>query len=124
MNIIWVGIGGFIGAIARYGISTLVYRVMGRSSLPIDTLAVNILGSFILGFFMFYGDAKWAASTVWRNFIAVGIMGALTTFSTFSYETFGMLNDNLYGEAIINILLNVLLTIAAVWLGMTLAKAL
>ena len=84
MKILIIGIGGFLGAILRYSISGWIHKLFG-SGMPYGTLAVNILGSFILGFFLFYSEDRQSFSPLWRSFIAVGIMGALTTFSTFSY---------------------------------------
>jgi CrcB protein len=123
MKIIIIGIGGFIGAVLRYSISGWVYKILG-SSMPYGTLAVNLIGSFILGFFLFFSEDRQVISPLWRNFVAVGILGSLTTFSTFSYETFVLLQENLYGQVTLNILLNVVLTILAVWAGMVLARIL
>ena len=121
MKILIIGLGGFIGAVMRYSISGWVHRLVG-SGLPYGTLAVNILGSFILGFFLLLAEERFTISPEWRNFIAVGMMGALTTFSTFSFETYMLLQENLYGQVALNIGLNVVLTIAAVWAGMALAR--
>ena len=121
MKILIIGLGGFIGAVMRYSISGWVHRIVG-SSLPYGTLVVNILGSFILGFFLLLAEDRFTISPAWRNFIAIGMMGALTTFSTFSFETFMLLQENLYGQVLLNIGLNVVLTIAAVWAGMFLAR--
>lgn len=121
MKILIIGLGGFIGAVTRYFISGWVHRFVG-SGLPYGTLAVNILGSFILGFFLLLAEDRFAISPAWRNFIAVGMMGALTTFSTFSFETLMLIQENLYGQVLLNVGFNVLLTIAAVWAGMSLAR--
>ena len=121
MNILIIGLGGFIGAVMRYSISGWVHRLVG-SSLPYGTLVVNILGSFILGFFLLLAEERFTISPLWRNFIAIGMMGALTTFSTFSFETFMLLQENLYGQVALNVGLNVILTIAAVWAGIALAR--
>lgn len=121
MKIFIIGLGGFIGAIMRYSISGLVHKIFG-SGMPYGTLAVNIIGSFILGFFLFYSEDRQSFSPLWRSFIAVGIMGALTTFSTFSFETFALLQESLFSRAILNISLNLFLTIAAVWAGMSFSR--
>jgi len=121
MKIFIIGIGGFIGAILRYGISGWVHRMLG-AGFPYGTLAVNVLGSFILGFFLFMAEGRFTISPMLRNFIAIGILGALTTFSTFSYETFMLLQENLYLQVTMNILLNIFLTLSAIWAGMTLAR--
>lgn len=121
MKLLVIGMGGFIGALLRYGISGWVYKIVGPR-MPFGTLAVNILGSFILGFFLFLAEGRFNIGPLWRGFIAIGMMGALTTFSTFSYETLALLQGNLWVQAFLNILLNVLLTLLAVWAGMVAAK--
>jgi len=116
-----IGLGGFIGAILRYGISGWAYQLLG-ARLPYGTLMVNILGSFMLGFFMALINTRILVPDATRNFIAIGLLGALTTFSTFSYETVALLQSNLLLKAGLNIIFNVLFTLIAVWLGMVLAK--
>ncbi len=122
-QLIIVGAGGFIGAVLRYVLSGFVHRIAG-SALPFGTLAVNILGSLILGFFLILSGQKLAIDPLWRSFIAVGMMGALTTFSTFSWETWQMIIHGLWGQAVLNIVLNVALTLTAVWAGGILARLL
>lgn len=121
LKIFAIGSGGFIGAVLRYTISGWAHRFWG-TNLPYGTLLVNVLGSFILGFFLFYSEGKTTISPTWRSFLAIGMLGAFTTFSTFSYETFMYLQENLYLQALLNIGLNVFLTLLAVWAGMVLAK--
>jgi len=121
MKLLVIGLGGFIGAILRYGVSGWVYKIIG-ARMPFGTLAVNILGSFILGLFLFLAEGRFNIGPLWRGFIAIGMMGALTTFSTFSYETLALLQGNLWIQAFLNILSNVLLTLLAVWAGMVVAK--
>ena len=123
MKILIIGFGGFIGAILRYSISGWIHKLFG-SGMPYGTLAVNVIGSFILGFILFYSEDRQSFSPLWRTFIAVGIMGALTTFSTFSYETFAMIQESLYLKAVWNITLNIITTILAIWAGMVLSRIL
>lgn len=101
MKILIIGLGGFIGAVMRYFISGWVHRFVG-SNMPYGTLAVNILGSFILGFFLLLAEDRFTISPARRNFIAVGMLGALTTFSTFSFETLMLIQENLYGQVLLN----------------------
>ena len=121
MQIIVIGLGGFIGAVLRYVISGYSYRLLG-SNFPWGTLIVNILGSFILGAFLFLAEERIIISPQMRNFIAIGIMGSLTTFSTFSYETYIFLQESLYRQAFYNIILNCFTTIFSVWMGISLVK--
>jgi len=121
MKILIIGFGGFIGAVLRYSISGWIQKLFA-GNFPYGTLAVNVIGSFILGYFLFMSEGRFAINPTWRSFIAIGMMGALTTFSTFSYETVMLLQENLYLQAGINTALNVALTVIAVWAGMVIAK--
>jgi len=121
MKLLIIGLGGFIGAVMRYSISGWVQKLLSEN-FPYGTLAVNILGSFVLGYFLFMSEARSVLNPHWRHFIAIGMIGAMTTFSTFSYETFALLQENLYWHALLNTFLNVMLTIIAVWAGMITAK--
>jgi len=120
-NILMIGMGGFIGAILRYGISGWVYKWLG-SDFPYGTLAVNVIGSFILGFFLTLATTKLILPYQWKNLIAVGLLGAFTTFSTFSYETFALMQGSLIWATVLNILLNVLLAVIALWMGVIAAR--
>jgi len=121
MKILIIGLGGFIGAVLRYSISGWVQKLFS-GNFPYGTLAVNIIGSFILGYFLFISEGRFVINPMWRSFVAIGMMGALTTFSTFSYETFMLLQENLYWQAGLNTLFNVAITLVAVWAGMVLAR--
>ncbi|ADG13873.1 CrcB protein [Methanocaldococcus infernus ME] len=116
MNLIIIGIGGFFGAILRYLISSYITKF----NFPLGTLIVNILGSFILGFIMYFSLYS-TINPEYRLFIATGFCGALTTFSTFSYETFLMIEEGLYIKALLNILLNIILCLISIYLGRVLA---
>ncbi|AEF95639.1 fluoride efflux transporter CrcB [Methanotorris igneus] len=113
-ELLLIGIGGFIGAILRYVIGGIVPVKFG---LPTGTLTVNLIGSFILGFFM-YSSLFYISSDA-KFFIATGFCGALTTFSTFSYETFTLIEEGLLVKAIANILINVLGCLFMVYVGRT-----
>ena len=122
LQILSVGLGGFIGAILRYAISGWTYRLLGER-LPYGTLVVNIIGSFILGLFLVLANERFVVSDAMRGFLAIGMMGALTTFSTFSYETLSLLQSSLFLKAGLNIFLNVICTLLAVWAGSVVARA-
>ena len=100
---LFVGIGGFIGAVLRFGLQTAV----PADKFPWGTLAVNIIGSFILGYLFFAYAFNGQLSNEWRAFLGIGILGAFTTMSTFSVETMTLFNDNEVPKAMTNILLNV-----------------
>ena len=121
MNILIIGVGGFFGAILRYLISGWVHRIAG-ASFPYGTLAVNVLGSFILGFFLVIAEGRFIISPQTRNFIAIGLLGAFTTYSTFSFETIMLLKEMMYIQAAINVALNLVVGLFAIWLGIILAR--
>ena len=85
-SILIVGIGGFVGAILRYVVSTLVQN--GGDTFPYGTLAVNVIGSFLLSLIMFSSEHLGFFNDETRTFLTIGLLGAFTTMSTFSYETF------------------------------------
>ena len=116
-----IGLGGFFGAIMRYLISGWTYKLFGTRFFY-GTLAVNIIGSFVLGLFVVLANERFVVSDVTRGFIAVGILGALTTFSTFSYETVALLQNSIFLKAGLNVFLNVVCTLIAAWAGCVVAK--
>ena len=120
-NLLIVGIGGFIGAVLRYIISGFFYDLYG-DKFPYGTLAVNIIGCFALGFIITFAEGKFIISPQMRSFVAIGLLGAFTTFFTFSFETLTLLQNELYTSAFLNILFSVVLGVFAVWVGLILAK--
>lgn len=116
VQILYVGIGGFIGASLRYIISTHTSRLFG-TFFPIGTLIVNVIGGFLIGFIMELSLQTDAISSNSRLFLTTGILGGLTTFSTFSYETIAYFGDSSYILGILNICLNLLLSLAGVVFG-------
>ena len=86
-SIIIVGIGGFIGAVLRYVVSTWIQNG-GGETFPYGTLAVNVIGSFLLSLIMFSSEHLGIFNDQTRMFLTIGLLGAFTTMSTFSYETF------------------------------------
>ncbi|WP_457744332.1 fluoride efflux transporter CrcB [Sulfurimonas sp.] len=122
MNItllLFIGAGGFFGAISRYLIATNTQRLFD-TFFPIGTLTVNVLGSFIIGF-----AAMFFTQTVepeYKAFVITGFLGALTTFSTFSLENVTMLQDGEITKVGLNIFLNITLTLAATMLAIILFK--
>ena len=94
-KLLYVGIGGFIGACLRYIISTNSSKLLG-AEFPYGTLIVNIIGGLLIGFIMELSLTTDLISPNLRLFLTTGIMGGLTTFSTFSYETISLFNDGSY----------------------------
>jgi CrcB protein len=113
--ILAVGFGGFFGAISRFLLSTWVQKLSG-ASFPYGTLAVNVLGSFLIGFLFLYFEQTIAPTH--KAILITGFLGALTTYSTFSLESVLMLQNGLYLKAVSNVSANVLLCILATVVGM------
>ena len=114
-----VGAGGFVGAILRFLISTWVQK-LSPLLFPVGTLTVNVLGSFVIGFLALYFENVVAPHQ--KAMLVTGMLGALTTFSTFSLETVTMLQEGLWGRAAANIALNAALCVTATILGMVLFR--
>jgi len=121
MSIISIAIGGAAGSLCRYGMSNGIYLLLGRS-FPYGTLAVNILGSFIMGSVYILMIERASISEELRAGITIGLLGAFTTFSTFSIETINLIESGEILKAGLNILFSVTLCIAGCWLGMNLSR--
>lgn len=119
--ILAVGMGGFVGAVARYLVGGWVQRLL-PAAFPYGTLAVNLLGSLALGAVFELGTARGALAPELRLVLGVGVMGAFTTFSTFSLETFNLLREGSLMLAGVNVAANLVLCLAAVWLGIVLVR--
>ncbi len=110
-----IGLGGFMGAILRFSISSWITKVT-LFTLPWGTLVVNVLGSFFIGFLFFYFQHS-SLSASYKAFFITGLLGALTTFSTFSLDTVLLIDKGFYLKALLNVLLNLLCSIGATLLG-------
>lgn len=123
LQLLAIASGGAIGALLRFIMSNSVYKLLGRD-FPYGTLAVNILGSLLIGVLFVLLVEKLVVSTVWQAGLMVGLVGAFTTFSTFSLETMVLLEDGALVKAGLNVLLSVLLCLVATWLGINLGRQL
>lgn len=108
--------GGAVGALMRFWVSNWTYQLFGRN-FPYGTLMVNIIGSLLMGFLFVWLTERAAVSAEWRGVILVGFLGAFTTFSTFSMETFNLIQGGELGKALLNILLSIVLCLVATWMG-------
>jgi CrcB protein len=112
-----VGIGGFLGAIARFWLGGVVYEKMG-TRFPYGTFVINISGCFLIGLVLTVLTERTHMSANWRYLIPIGFIGAYTTFSTFEWETLAAARDGQMLIAGLNIALSVVIGFIAVWLGM------
>lgn len=111
-----VCLGGALGTGARYLVSGWAPRVFGPV-FPYGTLAVNVLGSFLVAVLMYVGTETTAMPATTRIVLTTGVMGGFTTYSTFSYETMKFLQDGAFGLAVLNVAVTVLGCLAACVLG-------
>ena len=123
VQIIWIAIAGAMGAVCRWGISRAGYALLG-GGFAWGTLIANAMGCFLLGFLMHFGLISDRLSAEARTAVAVGFLGALTTFSAFSYETIGYIEDGVWALAIANIGANLFIGLGATLAGLVLARTL
>ncbi len=114
-NLLLVALGGSIGAVFRYLISIFMIQVFG-SSFPFGTLLVNVLGSFLMGVIYALGQMSHISPEL-NALFGIGLLGALTTFSTFSNETLLLLQEGDWLKATLNVVLNLSLCLFMVYLG-------
>lgn len=117
INILAVGIGGFIGAILRYGMGQLSKVIVPGLAFPVATFMANILGAFFIGMAFEYFTKHSTMGSTMQLFIMVGVLGGFTTFSSFSLETMNLIGDGKMLIAFINIIASVAVCLVGVWLG-------
>ncbi|HSL90230.1 MAG TPA: fluoride efflux transporter CrcB [Ignavibacteriaceae bacterium] len=122
INYFVISVGAAIGGMLRYGLASFIQKKV-ESFFPYGTLVVNILGSFALGFIMYYLDEKDFLSPQVRLFLTVGLCGGFTTFSTFSYETLNLIRNSQFLLATTNVLGSVFLCLIAIYLAYIVSKA-
>lgn len=123
MNYFWISLGAVVGGCARYFLSGFVARHFS-TTFPYGTLIVNITGSLILGFFLIYSTERVLLDPRWRLLVAIGFCGSYTTFSSYAFETFALMEQSQWLMMSFNILGNNVLCLAAVLGGAVLAKGL
>ncbi|MDH6357396.1 fluoride efflux transporter CrcB [Parabacteroides sp. PF5-9] len=122
VKILFLLTGGAIGTLARYGVSMWIQKQISHP-FPLGILAVNVLGSFLIGF-CWHLSGTFNLPYHFKIFLFTGIFGGFTTFSSFSLDTMMLLKENEYKLGIFNILANNLLGIIAVFAGFFIAKQL
>ncbi len=121
--LLFIATGGALGAVLRYGTALGVYALLGRG-FPYGTLFINVVGSLLMGLLSIVMVERFNIGPEWRAAILVGVLGAFTTFSAFSMETLNLLEQGDVMRAMLNILLNVILCLLAVWLGVIIGRQL
>lgn len=122
-NYLWIAVGAVVGASARYFLSLLVDRNFA-SSFPYGTLLINITGSLILGFFLVFSTERALLDPRWRLLVAIGFCGSYTTFSSFAFESFALMEQGQWLLSGLNIVGSNVLCLAAVLAGAALARGL
>jgi len=117
-----VGTGGFVGSVLRYLISGWVFRLLDKPWFPVGTLAVNLVGCLAIGFLGGIAEQRRFFDPEIRLFLFVGILGGFTTFSAFIYETVSLTHDARLAAALLNIALQVVVGLLAVWFGDLVAR--
>jgi len=122
---LWVTIGSAIGGALRFACSGLIAGRIGEV-FPWGTLTVNVVGSFIIGFFdtLTGPDGRFLAGTTARQFVMIGVLGGFTTFSSFSLQTLNLARDGDWARVAANVIASVALCLVGVWLGHIAAAAL
>jgi len=121
-NCLIIGLGGFLGAIARYIVALWIGQRWGRT-FPLGTFVVNVSGSFLISLLMSLFTERFMVNPQLRLFLVIGFLGAYTTFSTFEYETGNLVKDGEWSMALANVILSVLAGFVALKFGETIAKS-
>ena len=123
MTYLAVAFGGALGAMSRFFVYNAFQRA-SASTFPWATLTVNVVGSFLIGIAFILITERMDMAPYWRGVITVGFLGAFTTFSTFSMDVIGLLEQGNFTHAFLYVLSSVLVCIIAAWLGLSVAKLL
>ena len=122
-NLLAVGLGGFLGAIARYKMGEFVDSRL-NTRIPWGTLAVNVLGCLLIGAILGWLSTRENSSRTTELFLVTGILGSLTTFSTFGHDTINLIRQGAVGPAVGNVALNVVVGLVAVTVGLAATRGL
>lgn len=118
-----VGLGGMLGSMARFGLAGLMHRLAGpHNTFPIGTLTVNLVGCLLIGLLGGLMDARGLLGPQARLLLMVGVLGGFTTFSSFGYETMSLLREGDLLRALLNVGVQVVVGLLAVWAGLMAAR--
>lgn len=118
-----IALGGGFGSVLRFWMSSSVHSVLGRA-FPYGTLSVNVLGSLAMGFLFVFSLERFSSDPVLRAGVLIGVLGGFTTFSAFSIETFNLMEQGAWLKAGVNAGANLVLCLAATWVGVMLGRQL
>jgi CrcB protein len=121
-TVLWISLGAIAGANLRYFVAQQAAK-LASPAFPYGTLVINFTGSFILGFFLIWTTERVLADPRWRLFIAVGFCGGYTTFSSYAYETFALMEKGQWLASLLNVAASNLVSLLAVVLGAVLARS-
>jgi CrcB protein len=123
VNYLWIALGAVVGAVARYFVSTQIARHFS-TTFPYGTLLINLTGSLVLGFFLVYSTERVLVDPRWRLLVAIGFCGSYTTFSSYAFESFALMEQGQWLLTGANIVASNALCLAAVLAGAALARGL
>jgi CrcB protein len=118
-----IAAGGALGAVLRFAVSTNVQRLLGKD-FPFGTLTVNVLGSLMMGFLFIVLVERQITSPELRSGVLFGLLGAFTTFSSFSFETLTLLDSGDWGKAMLNVVLSIICCLVATGFGIGIGRQL
>ncbi len=117
LNLVFVGLGGFLGSIGRYLSAGAVYQIFPNAFFPLAQPWLTFWDFFLIGFITGMAEVRNLLSPELRVFLLIGLLGGFTTFSTFGYETIALLRDGAFLTAVVNVLVQVIMGLSAVWIG-------
>lgn len=123
VKLLLIGFAGFIGTLGRYCLSGVIARRYGET-FPLGTLAVNLVGCFLVGLLFYLMQERYLVNQNVRSIILIGLLGGFTTFSSLGLQTFTLLQDNEIALAALNLVASNVLGLFLVWAGYTLARTL
>ena len=121
-QVLIVGMGGFIGSSLRFVVHHWVQKAWLPGVFPFGTLAVNMIGCLLIGLVIGLSDVRGLLDQQWRLFLAVGVLGGFTTYSSFAYENFALLSGAEFFKVGLNIVVQIVLGLLLAWAGYQLAR--
>lgn len=122
LKILFVGTGGFAGAVCRYLVSDLAQRLFDNPFFPYGTLTVNVTGCLFIGLLGGLAETRSFFTPEIRALVLIGFLGGFTTYSTFGYEIFNLVRANQLIPALTNLMLHLILGFIAVWFGFAISR--